>query len=373
MVLGKGPPGGSWHRMDPHILTLSLGSWMALPGRPFTSRDSGEKRAFAKNVANYYVQYVDAMNLAKYFVNQVIVTNVSRVKLKVIDAMNSRAGEVESGATIPRSPRSCMISKVLNCLWGREKSSTRCKRPSEQCLCYEQSPDKRIKDSREFRRNSKDIRLISLSCDSTNLYCDKTNNSSNSNNINNKNNVKNGSIKYSCSLDLNNLMNTIVPYSSANTINSNDCSSNNYCDSIQTTNNNKNEQSSTNHDCWLVESYNTETGRQTRYCCKYLILANGASDLPNKLDLSKQKNDPYWLFHDLRHLELHMDRYLIQDDRPEEVQPVLVVGAGLSAADAIIATRGRNIPVVHVFRNKSADLNRQLPENMYPEYHKVIK
>lgn len=50
---------------------------------------------------------------------------------------------------------------------------------------------------------------------------------------------------------------------------------------------------------------------------------------------------------------------------------MVVVGAGLSAADAVIAARARNVPVVHVFRNKSATLNKQLPENMYPEYHKV--
>lgn len=32
VVLGKGPPGGSWHRMDPNLRTLSLSTWMSLPG-----------------------------------------------------------------------------------------------------------------------------------------------------------------------------------------------------------------------------------------------------------------------------------------------------------------------------------------------------
>lgn len=58
--------------------------------------------------------------------------------------------------------------------------------------------------------------------------------------------------------------------------------------------------------------------------------------------------------------------------QPEDIEPVLVVGAGLSAADAIIAVRGRNVPVIHVFRSKSPELNKQLPENLYPEYHKVF-
>lgn len=34
-MLGKGPPGGSWHRMDPNLRTLSLSAWMSLPGFDF--------------------------------------------------------------------------------------------------------------------------------------------------------------------------------------------------------------------------------------------------------------------------------------------------------------------------------------------------
>lgn len=36
LVLGRGPPGGSWHRMDPNLRTLSLAAWMSLPGLPFS-------------------------------------------------------------------------------------------------------------------------------------------------------------------------------------------------------------------------------------------------------------------------------------------------------------------------------------------------
>lgn len=37
VVLGKGPPGGSWHRMDPNLRTLSLSNWMSLPGYDFST------------------------------------------------------------------------------------------------------------------------------------------------------------------------------------------------------------------------------------------------------------------------------------------------------------------------------------------------
>lgn len=39
-MLGKGPPGGSWHRMDPNLRTLSLAAWMSLPSLDFVTWES---------------------------------------------------------------------------------------------------------------------------------------------------------------------------------------------------------------------------------------------------------------------------------------------------------------------------------------------
>lgn len=123
------------------------------------------------------------------------------------------------------------------------------------------------------------------------------------------------------------------------------------------------------HYHWLVETYDAVSGKRVTYTCKDLILSNGANDLPNQLAVEDKNDSPTWLLHDLRSLEDELDRYLGQ--RSAEPDPVLIVGAGLSAADAVIATRGRNVPVLHVFRNKSSNFSKKLPENMYPEYHKV--
>lgn len=54
-----------------------------------------------------------------------------------------------------------------------------------------------------------------------------------------------------------------------------------------------------------------------------------------------------------------------------QVDPVCVVGAGLSAADAVLAARFHSLPIVHVFRRSGLSPERTLPESMYPEYHKV--
>lgn len=64
-----------------------------------------------------------------------------------------------------------------------------------------------------------------------------------------------------------------------------------------------------------------------------------------------------------------------------------MIGAGLSAADAIMAARFRGIPVLHAFRDSSNEWNKSddekirtiydklqgLPSSMYPEYHKVYE
>lgn len=49
----------------------------------------------------------------------------------------------------------------------------------------------------------------------------------------------------------------------------------------------------------------------------------------------------------------------------------MVVGAGLSAADAVTICRSSGINVIHVYRNRSAGLDKMLPETVYPEYHEV--
>lgn len=82
-----------------------------------------------------------------------------------------------------------------------------------------------------------------------------------------------------------------------------------------------------------------------------------------------------------------IEKLLIVDSTDEQMQPVLVVGAGLSAADAIMAARFRGVPVLHAFRNSSNEWSKEtaekittsydrlqwLPNSIYPEYHKVYE
>lgn len=44
MVIGTGPPGGTWHKMDPNVRTLSLSSWMSLPGYSYGEWENDDMR-----------------------------------------------------------------------------------------------------------------------------------------------------------------------------------------------------------------------------------------------------------------------------------------------------------------------------------------
>jgi NADPH-dependent glutamate synthase beta subunit-like oxidoreductase len=78
-------------------------------------------------------------------------------------------------------------------------------------------------------------------------------------------------------------------------------------------------------------------------------LANGGSDLVNRLGVRGENKSLSWLKYELPLLE-----NVIESVKPEEktnMKPVMIVGAGLSAADAVVACRNAGIDVIHVFRS----------------------
>nr|XP_020661788.1 oxidative stress-induced growth inhibitor 1 [Pogona vitticeps] len=99
-----------------------------------------------------------------------------------------------------------------------------------------------------------------------------------------------------------------------------------------------------------------------------VVLATGTYDSPSWLGV-KGEHLPF-IHHSLSALEEAVKN---QEITPMS-DPILIVGAGLSAADAILLAHHCNIPVVHAFRRRVSDpalIFNQLPKTMYPEYHKV--
>ncbi|XP_073707749.1 oxidative stress induced growth inhibitor 1 [Garra rufa] len=99
-----------------------------------------------------------------------------------------------------------------------------------------------------------------------------------------------------------------------------------------------------------------------------VVLATGTHDIPARLGVEGE-NLPF-VCHSFWELEAAISSGRL--DRASD--PVLVVGAGLTAADAVLAAHHLNTPVYHAFRrpvNDPALIFNQLPKLLYPEYHKV--
>lgn len=99
-----------------------------------------------------------------------------------------------------------------------------------------------------------------------------------------------------------------------------------------------------------------------------VVLATGTFDSPARLGIPGEALP--FVHHELSALEAATR---IGAVTPAS-DPVLIVGAGLSAADAVLFARHYNIPVVHAFRRSVDDpglVFNQLPKMLYPEYHKV--
>lgn len=71
-----------------------------------------------------------------------------------------------------------------------------------------------------------------------------------------------------------------------------------------------------------------------------------------------------------------LEEKILEDPPRLRKDPLLIVGAGLSAADAIILAQKYKIKIIHVIRRSVHDPNlvfKTLPKNMYPEYHDVYE
>lgn len=112
------------------------------------------------------------------------------------------------------------------------------------------------------------------------------------------------------------------------------------------------------------------SGIQQNFCvyAKNVVLATGTYDSPLRLGIQGE-NLPF-VSHQISALEEAVKTKKVHQDS----DPVLIIGAGLTAADAILLAHHYNIPVIHAFRRRVNDpalIFNQLPQVMYPEYHKV--
>ncbi|KAJ8247386.1 hypothetical protein GJAV_G00245790 [Gymnothorax javanicus] len=115
-----------------------------------------------------------------------------------------------------------------------------------------------------------------------------------------------------------------------------------------------------------------ETGSRRSPFCLYarnVVLATGTYDRPSRLGVEGEEL-PF-----VHHTMGDLEGALRGTQRPGSgSDPLLVVGAGLTAADAVLLGRGAGMPILHAFRRRAQDpalVFHQLPLIMFPEYHKV--
>lgn len=124
------------------------------------------------------------------------------------------------------------------------------------------------------------------------------------------------------------------------------------------------------NDLWEVSGYEESKEGKVHFsvCAKNVVLATGTHDTPAWLRVDGE--DLPYVCHSLSEFEAAIASGSVDQNS----DPVLIVGAGLSAADAVLCAHHLNIPVYHAFRRTVSDpamIFNQLPKVLYPEYHKV--
>lgn len=100
---------------------------------------------------------------------------------------------------------------------------------------------------------------------------------------------------------------------------------------------------------FLACSFDKVSRKPFVVACNKVVLANGGSDLINRLGVKGENKSLSWLKYELPLLESEIER--IAPFVKNNMKPVVIVGAGLSAADAVIACRNAGVNVIHVFRS----------------------
>lgn len=354
IVLGKGPPGGSWHRMDPKLRTLSLAAWMSLPGLSFHDWETQQLQKELNDdiISNLEQQKTELQD--KPTENLLLLNNTnnnnkcsicsqsiikSKLKLKFqqnennIDYLkNSNNNEFESGALCCKCTKASEQQKQQPINTTKVQSTLNVQ---QENIINNDDDDVNLPPRRNLslkRLISKEVQTRALVSRVAQYYEDYVRI------MNLMNNFKNDAV-----------VTLIAPIQ-------NEIAALNCCGKIRNAK-------------WIVTGLNKITGRPFFYACKNVVLANGASDLANRLGLRGENLKKSWVKHELPELENDLEN--LSEKELKALKPVLIVGAGLSAADAVTICRSSGIPVIHVFRSQTVGLDKTLPENVYPEYHEV--
>lgn len=322
IVLGSGEPGGSWHDMQFDIQSLSLGSWLELPVYSFASweeeRHSHEKNSEGRvslgDVAQYYSDYVEKVGLQDKFVNGAMVDSVVSLK--------RRTGRLCSADSVFSPSSECTPEPESSRRNLGDSDLPSCRNADSMTNCVNLTPTTAI-DNQQLSED------FYLSCSNTERFLPQSQDD--------------------------------PPVNSCCTSDPDDCGV--YCCMAK-------EVCQCSGYKWSLRATRVgQCGCQQRVvvCAKNLVLATGVNGRPKRLNVSGESLP--FVTHRFSDLPLKFP------EAENSSHPVVVVGAGLSAADAILLALSRGLTVVHVFYQDlttSKLIYHKMPPEVYKEYSHIF-
>lgn len=405
VVLGSGLPGGVWQTIEGDMLTVSLGGWMELPNLNMAEwkasaaeKEGSEvhsRRATVNQVSQYYLDYVKVMGLEENFHNNTMVTGVRRITPEemICPETNARC-HIESSNS---SPQLSLHRRGSEALFKLDEDKDEDELTS---YCSSMTPSSGTSHRETESMSSSSITSTSPP-ESTQLAARWSPQATNHESppISGRFYPPNCDIFDECSgrdISMDMFMSRSVYPSvcpSWDPILNPSLFSSSFLGSTFTQTSPCRVASSSVRRCSLshmtnsyrrslcpvsngsqddifyeVTGFSTTDSQPFKYHTKNIVLATGMTNKPKKLEV--QGEELPFVFHSLSQLEDAVKSGSLTSNS----DPVLIVGTGLSAADAIINTQGHNIPIVHSFRRSVDDrtlIFNKLPEALYPEYHAV--
>lgn len=247
-MLGKGAPGGSWHRMDPNLRTLSLSAWMSLPGMDFNTWEEKQRRPTSLNAICGNRPECRLCNSHDNNNN----SNQSKCYCNV-DASNANEKPNSNTKSTQNNVRPETLDVQVQLHSNRKSTAI-----SNQ-IVPNQLPRRILSVKRQMSREVQTRALVSRVAEYYESYVEEMN-----------------LTKYFCN---DTLVTSIRPCYGAAERNAR----------------------------WLVSGVRSN-GKPFSYTCRNVVLANGASDLANRLGLRGENFASSWIKHDLPQLESALEQ-----------------------------------------------------------------
>lgn len=290
VVLGKGPPGGSWHRMDPNLRTLSLSAWMSLPGLDYATWE-----AASHGPATAVAAPPTTNNVCLQRQNTVASNQSNKLECrKCVELRERRHHHLNH---LPQYQKIGLFPPLL--------------RPNEPpLLCGRCSKDAATLTVKEQIKNGYNSTVDSAAVAEPPLRQQSPT----------KGNIlqlpkRNLSLLRQVSKEVQTraLVSRVAEYyeSYVNEMNlARHFINNTVVTAIQPLHCRSSIQPEAR---WVVYGTHTATGKTFSYVCRNVVLANGASDLPNRLGLRAESIGLPWIKHELPQLEVALEKLTSQE------------------------------------------------------------